>query len=314
MQTLLTSAVLAGIVMLKKNNVLIVFLIGGLGNQMFQYAFGKIIARKTNMELKLDISAYKHYKLHDGFVLNKYFKNQTFLIADNKTIIKIGGIFAFLNNSLIDKFLGFYWKYSLDHKIIYEPNFNYWHNIFQITDSKYLKGYWQSFKYFNDNEEFVKSLFEFPREFEEKFLGFLSKLKSFNTIAVHVRRGDFSENDFHELLPLEYYSNAFQYAHDHVSNPLFIIFSNDIEWCKINIFHKNSRFIFIDKSRTQSAFEDLFLMTKCDNHIISNSTFSWWGAWLATGENGLVIAPKKWFNKTLNISTSDLIPDSWIKI
>jgi hypothetical protein len=182
-----------------------------------------------------------------------------------------------------------------------EPSFSY-SELPYIEDCIYF-GYFQSEKYFKHNRDYILDAFSFSSEIEEKYREFLKG----RTVSVHVRRGDYVNlQAHHPLQTQDYYDEAIKKVgdFDHA-----LVFSDDIEWCKQNLIIPNAVFV-----EGQTDIDDLKLMSLCDNNIIANSSFSWWGAWLNKAKNKKVIAPKKWFGIVKNLDDSDIIPDSWIKI
>lgn len=184
-----------------------------------------------------------------------------------------------------------------------ENGFHY--NEINVQDATRLSGYWQSEKYFKHCEAYVREQFEFTDEIILKMKTKYGFLLESNLCAVHVRRTDYVSNPNHLALPFEYYRRAM------IGMPgkTFLVFSDDINYCKQN-FPGNMFFV-----TGNSDIEDFVLMTLCKDHIIANSTFSWWAAWLCKHENKRIIAPKVWFGKGLKYThdTKDLIPEGWIK-
>jgi hypothetical protein len=139
-----------------------------------------------------------------------------------------------------------------------------------------------------------------------------------NSVALHIRRGDYvslgSANKYHGVLPLEYYEMAVSYALTNIQNPHFVIFSDDLLWCRQNLSLPDDSFTYVENNLGDASWQDLILMSHCRHHVIANSSFSWWGAWLADqrwGKNRIVIAPHKWFLK-LEISKQDRFPSHWL--
>ena len=292
-------------------------IIGGLGNQMFQYSAARVLSEKLGAELYLDISSYDSYKLHEGFVLNKYFPQINVKLATKKEIFKIGGYGAYLNNALLDSILSRTFKEKIDKKIVYEPHFHYWKSFYKISDNKYLKGYWQSYKYFLGYEEIIKKIFSFSPEYINKNYEIINLLSKKETTSVHIRIGDYknnsSSNSFHGTLDIEYYYNSIKRICEKKGDSLFLIFSDDINWCKAN-FKLDVPHLFIDASISDNVINDFFLMKSCNNNIISNSSFSWWAAWLNDYNNKIVIGPKNWFNIGNKNNTSDLFLSNWERL
>jgi hypothetical protein len=176
------------------------------------------------------------------------------------------------------------------------------------TKNVKINGYFQSEKYFINYKKEIKDLFKIDDETNFFLLKKYSNIISLDTCSIHVRRGDYLKfPNIHPTQNIEYYNKAVGYIGE---NKHYLIFSDDIEWCKNNLnFIKNKTFIF-----GNSDFQDLYLMSLCKNNIIANSTFSWWGAWLNNYKNKVVVAPELWFGNEVNYNTYDLIPNNWIKL
>ncbi len=294
--------------------MIVVKLMGGLGNQMFQYAAGLSLATKKNTDLYIDTSflneddkgAYtkRHFeldmfnisvKIADKFILDQFNFNQTKLITKLKKL-----------------------KPNLFKKIIYnEHQFHFLTTFFKLPVYTYLNGFWQSENYFNECRSILLNQFSLKKSLSDNAFEIDNKIKSTTSISLHIRRGDFlslkSANHFHGFLPIDYYKNAINYINTKISNVTFFIFSDDIDWCKNNFdFISNKEFVD-GKFLALTIHEELILMSNCQHNITANSSFSWWGAWLNQNPEKIVIAPKNWFaDKTIN--TNDLIPKSWIKL
>ena len=175
----------------------------------------------------------------------------------------------------------------------------------KFTPNTVYKGYFQSEKYFSHNKNLIVNLFKNKSIVKE------IKLKypdiSNQSVSLHVRRGDYTNlQDLHPLQTKEYYNKAILKIGTYKN---IFIFSDDISWCKENLKYKNC--IFVENN---TDVFDLIAMSLCNNNIISNSSFSWWGAWLNENPNKIVIAPKKWFGSGRNLSSKDIIPKNWIEI
>jgi Glycosyl transferase family 11 len=260
--------------------------LGRLGNQMFQYAAVKGIARRKgynycipnhsqvmrdpyNFDVKIEI--FHPFKL-------------THLQPQNIRLLDRG--------------------YA---PVAEEKHFHFDQLLFDMCpDEISIAGFFQSEKYFKHIEQEIKEDFEFKDEILEPCKDMMSSVE--NAIALHVRRTDYLQNPNHTTLDLSYYEKALQHFDD--SFPV-IVFSDDIEWCKNQEIFSGDRFML---SESGDHYVDLCLMTLCDYHIIANSSFSWWGAWLAKN-NKEIVAPSKWFGSgNADKETKDLIPESWVVI
>lgn len=278
--------------------MIIVRLIGGLGNQMFQYAIGRSIAHKNGDILKLDNIDYIKHKMHNGYRLNVF--NIDEKIASTCEINRFGTRSRVLRKLVRMGICG-YKKAFYVEKPENETKFD--EKVFTYKNL-YLSGYWQNENYFLDIRDIL--LQEFTLKIPIKAEKYMNMIENTNSISLHVRRGDYLKLDW--FIGVDYYKNAVKFIYQKVQNPVFFIFSDDIKWCKENLnFIDNPIFI----ENTISEVEDLELMKNTKHNIIPNSSFSWWAAWLNTNKNKIVIAPKIWFRDRKDFNP---VPNSWIKL
>lgn len=177
------------------------------------------------------------------------------------------------------------------------------------TDFNAIFGYFQSEKYFKHIEVLIRQLFEPSEEIKQKLLLKYEPILNKRTCSIHVRRGDYVNNPFYEQLDVNYYDQSALTLEKKTNIDCFLIFSDDIQWCKDNF--KHHKCVFIEGN---SDIEDLFLMSMCYHNIGANSSFSWWGAWLNNKPDAIKIFPKKWFGEVVNLDTKDLYLPTWITI
>lgn len=281
--------------------MIIVKLKGGLGNQLFQYAFGRLISTSRNEELKLDKDilgakgdTYRYYGL-DKF-------NIQASVAEKKEVIAVKyplGVFSKVLRFIKGKILRVFY-------VGYEPKL-------LKSKAKYFDGYFQSHKYLEPIRETLLTEITPKESIDNKYKDLILNIENNNSVSIHIRRGDYisdKNNKDYQTFGLEYYKNAIGLIKKKVNNPKFFIFSDDIDWVKDNF--KNEEFVFVSNSNTKD-YEELILMSKCKHNIIANSSFSFWGAWLNQNSEKIVISPKKWCHKFIK-EYSDLIPNEWIKI
>ena len=182
----------------------------------------------------------------------------------------------------------------------------------ELTKDKHwrLVGYFQSEKYFLHCADEIKAVFAPTQTYKDIINDFKSQHEGFETVGVHVRRGDYVNlQDYHPVLSLQYYVDAFKHFNER--NTRFVVYSDDIDWCRSTMAHLAKDIIFINEGQ----YCDFNIGANCNHNIIANSSYSWWQAWLNDNKEKKVIAPKKWFGKKYShFNTSDLIPDKWIKI
>lgn len=285
---------------------------GGLGNQMFQYAVARRMAIVHNVPLKLDITELRKSPLRT-YRINHFNINAE--PATEKEIVRfrpVGarGIFQQIR-SLPDFFKPYYKR-----RLFKEQFFQYDSNIQQCQNDVYFKGYWQSEKYFKDIEQVIRQDFTPVSNPDARNEKMADQIRDCESVSLHVRRGDYvsnpTTNATHGTCSEEYYLKAIRKLEDTIKDPHFFIFSDDPAWARDNLKTGHSHTV-IDINGPNKDYEDLRLMSLCQYHIIANSSFSWWGAWLCSNPQKIVITPQKWFNKP-DINTDDLIPESWIRL
>jgi hypothetical protein len=287
-------------------------LIGGLGNQMFQYAAGRALSLERGIPLRLDISDFANYELHQGFELQRVF-NCTADIANETDVRRTLG-WQFMSS--VRRVVSRSSMAALRRKaFVIEPHFHYWPGIKNVPSDCYLMGYWQSEQYFLEVATQIRKEFSFKLPLEQKNTEIVNQINQMNAVSLHVRRGDYvsnsKNNKTYELCSLDYYSSSIRHIAERLQNPHFIVFSDDDAWVrnnlKIDFSHQ-----YINHNQGAESYNDMRLMSLCKHHIIANSSFSWWGAWLNSKPDKLVIAPKNWFLDQKNVK--DLLPIGWIKL
>ncbi|MFZ3071954.1 MAG: alpha-1,2-fucosyltransferase [Thermodesulfobacteriota bacterium] len=287
--------------------MVIVHITGGLGNQMFQYACARRLAHVNGGILKLDITSFG--KIKETNTSRQYELGALNIIKDFAAPEEVERL-----KKNAKGFLGFFGMGGKTY--IRERHYRFDSEILNLRGSVYLEGYWQSEKYFKDIEDVIRKDFTFKTE-PGGINGKIAKaVSNAESVSVHIRRGDYVANpkvnrDF-GVCPPEYYKVAIEKIAEKVKDPRFFVFSDDIAWAKENlkITHPVN---FMDQNGPDKAYEDMRLMSLCKHHVIANSSFSWWGAWLCKNPKKIVIAPEKWFNKK-ELDTRDLIPEKWIRV
>lgn len=292
--------------------MVIVRIIGGLGNQLFQYATGRSLAYLHNVPLKLDISGFASYPLR-SFRLNKF--NVSSSIASPHEVNNLAGkMFGFLPVRVTRR-LQSYLPYPL-RSVILEQQHCYDPRLLFSSRHVYLSGYWQSERYFKCIEPLLRQ--EFTLKSSPAFINQITaqKMVDIESVSLHVRRGDYvSDRQTFKTLgvcSIDYYKAAIAQLVKTVQEPHFFLFSDDLNWVRENLYLEYPA-TYIDQNGPESDYEDLWLMSQCKHHIIANSSFSWWGAWLSNNPRKQVFAPANWFNSP-ELDARDLIPDAWHKI
>jgi hypothetical protein len=186
-------------------------------------------------------------------------------------------------------------------------------NFFDLPDTLYLDGYWQSEKFFLDIKDIIREEYTLKDELGDENISILHDIKSTNSVSVHIRNYYLDQiESVHCMLPLDYYNECILEISKIVDDPVFYVFSDDIERTKDSL-HTSLPVHYIDLNKGNPHL-DLFLMSNCQHNIIANSTFSWWGAWLNQNLEKKVYTPRTWFKKNSGVETRDLVPEEWIKI
>ncbi|SEC11181.1 alpha-1,2-fucosyltransferase [Paenibacillus sp. GP183] len=285
--------------------MVIVKVIGGLGNQMFQYAFYRSL-KEIYSNTKLDVLSFENYHLHNGFELENIFKNIKTEYANPKEIKEFSDCKKGAISNIRRKLFGVKQTYYCEEYLGYNKS------IKNNTANMYFDGYWQSEKYFLDIENVIRKEFTFIPFNEKKNILMSNKMSQTNSICIHIRRGDYVNHPLYSnICNLEYYQNAIDYMKNNIANPFFYVFSDDISWCQ-NTFNITTQVDYIDWNKGNKSYRDMQLMSMCKHNIIANSTFSWWGAWLNSHPDKIVVAPKRILNSDNDVV--DLIPENWIRI
>ena len=289
----------------------VVHIVGGLGNQFFQYAAGRSLSDRLGCDLVLDLRGL--HEIGDRkYRLEKY---KIRAIVGSQEYLKKYPYWRSTRYSRFREKMSRTFPHFLHYPLFRAENFSYDDRFENIKTPVYLMGYWQSEKYFSWNRnKIIDDLVLLNNNCEKSDL--YNKISSSNSVALHIRRGDYVSNPaaaaFHGLCSLSYYQSALNILQNRIKNMEIFIFTDDSEWVKENLIIKYPSHI-VESVGDDSDLLDFELMRQCKHHIIANSSFSWWGAWSCKSEDKQIIAPKRWFlDKTWN--TSDLVPDSWLLV
>lgn len=289
--------------------VITVKILGGLGNQMFQYALGRNLSIKNKEELRLDISGYGN----QGRMTKRSYQLDIFNIkADLIPINKSKDVINANAPSLVKRIQNRLNTYRPGY--VKERSREFDEKILFLHGNLYIDGDWQSEKYFSDIRDVVKTDFSLKQEYLSGIdRAILADIDNSEAVSLHVRRSDYINDpetrQFHGVAPQDYYDRAIDLIKSRTNNPKFFIFSDDIQWCREN-FSALGNTTFISGYKD---YEDMTLMSHCKHNIIANSSFSWWAAWLNSNPGKIVIAPQKWFNDE-RINSKDLVPESWTRL
>jgi len=292
----------------------ITHLMGGLGNQMFQYAAGRALALRTASSLKLDLSGFgvddrRRFEL-DKFPIQA--------VPATKEELAAFGAAGVARSSRLARVAGRVWdmlRPSNSH-IYREPHFHFDRSAVNLQPPVFLFGHWQSEKYFSDCADAIRRELTPSASLDPENAAMAARIDSANAVSVHVRRGDYADNPatnrYHGTCTVDYYQRAVAYVSERIQTAHAFVFSDDHTWACRNLqFAIPTTFININGAA--EGFRDMQLMLRCRHHVIANSSFSWWGAWLSPHAEKMVVAPRRWFSATTN-DTRDLIPQGWIRL
>lgn len=281
--------------------------IGGLGNQLFQYATARALAENLGTLTTMDVSVFKSYDVHpfrlDKFNCNTVFSDKSFLFR------------RLLERNFLQKIL---MRLGMLNKYYFEDSLFFNKNVLLLKNETNLFGYFQTEKYFVNIRQKLLEELTLTDELNEVEQALSEQIKKSNSVSIHIRRGDYISNHsashVHGVCDSSYFKKSLEYLEEKGildENSHLYLFSDDIDWCRENL-NFGYKTIFIEGCSERPEV-DMILMSQCQHHIISNSTFSWWGAWLNSNETKVVIAPIKWF-KSAELDSKDIIPESWVKL
>lgn len=286
--------------------MIIVNLKGGLGNQMFQYAFGRALAIKNNDVLKLDTRSLDQAKklgnIYRPFSLELFHIQKDLASLSDITLCqKPQSLLVKIKTKIINTLWG-------DQSNLFKPEY------LNQTGNLYLDGYFQSPRYFDSIKDILLNEFTLTSPLPEAGTKILDQIKTNQAVSIHVRRGDYQSNPIVKKqfgsCSQDYYLKAVNKIQTEIKNAKFFIFGDDISWIKNNL-KLPSNSVFVSDLNLKDA-EELVLMSHCQHNIIANSSFSWWAAWLNQNPTKVVIAPTPWFD-TIKYDR-ELLPSSWIQL
>ena len=299
--------------------MIIVRLMGGLGNQMFQYAAGLRLAMRHRTPLTLDLSFLLDRSRNDNIVFRDFDLKLFEIpekIASSRQVRRFRRLASPGSRSVCERVE----DRLVKRRMFSEESYQLDRRVLELPDNTYLEGYFQNEGYFTDAASIVRDRFRF-RNMEDS-LPEVTKhvaiaIQDSNSVCLNVRRGDYvnnpATNAYHGVCEINYFSGAISHFRDALVNPHFFVFSDDQNWCRRE-FPEGREFTIVGNEHYgPQFFQKFWLMTRCKHFIIPNSSFGWWAAWLAEFEGKLVVRPSHWF-KASEIRDVDICPSSWIKI
>ncbi len=298
--------------------MLIMRIIQGPGNQLFQYAYALATSKRIGTDFKLDLEWYEHNSDHRPYVLDRFNISAPVATKEEIDYIRTKNASNFLSyrwNLLRDALAPRHKKVLVEEELtMVDEKLKYPHN------NVYVSGYFTSEIFFSDYKAEVLKELQFIGEMNEKSKEVAEMMQQSNSVAISFRRGDFLNSEWQNVCSLEYTQRSMEAMRETVDNPVYFVFSDELEWIKANIkFEGNVQFMDFNYP---DYMEDMRLMTYCKNHIITNSTFSWWGAYLSESEN--IYCPEHWLNPDIEthkrvfdgkwVEFSHVLPTSWKRI
>lgn len=298
----------------------VVNLKGGLGNQFFQYAFGKSLEKETNTTVKYDTTWFETGADYDHDILYLDFFDTEYEVANKKEIENLypldglgkriaGRIYRrspFISQSLFGHFR------EMDNRkntiLTSEPYmFEYSPKVYSTNRDSYFDGYWQAFQYVDSVSDILAKEFRLTEPLSEQSKEINEEIGRSESVSIHIRRGDYTKNN--NTLPIDYYRKSVEEMNFRTEDPQYYIFSDDIDWVRNELEIKGDC-TYVDHNGVETAYEDLMLMSSCKHNIIANSTFSWWGAWLNQNSDAIVLAPGIWLGWG-DTDDMDILPNAW---
>ncbi len=290
--------------------MIVVNLMGGLGNQMFQYAMGRKLALHHHTDLFLDCT---FLNTHNPLHIKREYELGLFKIQSKIATDEVLKKFA-IPNALLRRAQRYF--PSLFHfKVVTEKSHGFNKTYLSAPNDSWLNGFWQTEKYFSDIANTIRNDFEFKSPLQGLNKTLAEKIDACESVSIHVRRGDYTNPailSYHGMCTADYYYHALEVLAKKTSIQEIFLFSDDTTWVKQNM-HFNLPVTFIDHNTGKNSFEDMRLMSLCKHNIIANSSFSWWAAWLNSNKDKTVIAPKVWVADKL-VNTKDVLPVNWIPL
>ena len=287
-------------------------IIGGLGNQMFQYACGRALSLRTGQPLRIVTDQFDTYALHNGFELRRVFC----LEAPHATEGELKHVLGWQAPPMLRRLLGRpAMRWATGRNWSGEPYFQYWPGINDVPTPTYLHGYWQSERYFADVEDRIRADFDFRIPWDHADLAVRERMRARPSVSVHVRRGDYTlikNQRIYAPCGIDYYRDAIRLVRQRVPGVRLFAFSDDPDWVGAQLGPDLGPVEIVRHNTGERSANDMRLMSQADHHIIANSSFGWWGAWLNADPRKIVVAPRRWFlNGT---DARDLVPSGWIRL
>ena len=289
--------------------MLIVKMVGGLANKMFQYSLYQSLIH-AGKDAYIDNESFVPKWDFENIGLQQVFPRLDMRYAAKSAIQKLAG-----GQDVISKArrrMPFLSKKSY----IRELSFGYNPTLFALEGDYYLEGCWQSEKYFQNIKNRIRGDFTFSGLTDRKNISLVDTFSQKESVSIHVRKGaDYVRSNTDGTCNKDYYERAVQYINQRIQNPRFFVFTDNPSWVKNNLLNIEYTLIDWNPVSGPSSFLDMQLMSQCKHNIIANSTYSWWGAWLNPNPHKIVVGPKQWFSSAAtHYDTADILSEEWISM
>lgn len=275
--------------------MIVVRITGGLGNQMFQYAFARVL-QAQGKKVFIQWHGHRTKSRHNEWELNEVFQ------------VPLSRLIPLANESVWLNLVAWTMRKTARRR---EPENIGYNPEFLTSTTGYLDGYWQTEKYFADIAETIRSDFRFKPLEGHQNLELEKRIAEEPCVSAHVRRGDYLNHPgLGDICSPEYYRKALVKIDDYSPGSILVVFSDDIPYCR-TLFTERAA-VFVDWNQGANSWMDMALMSQCRHHIIANSSFSWWGAWLSQEKEGIIIGPEKWFSNNVTNRNPDILPAHWM--
>lgn len=289
----------------------IVNILGGLGNQMFQYALAEVLKiLHPEHEIRIDPSGFNGYPLHNGYELKRIFK----VPIPEASALEQMRVYYPLRNYRMWQFGNrlLPWRKTIVRE---SSDMHFDPKVLSHPGNAYYIGYWQTEMYFKQFRDKILSVFTFPSfELGSRNDVLKHEISNKRSVSVHVRRGDYTKiANTQGICTADYYRKALELMQKQTKPEILLVFSDDTEWCKSNLgeLFKGIDTVYVDWNKGTESFRDMQLMSLCHYNVIANSSFSWWGAWLNDHKEKTVISPSKWM---VSEGWVNVIPEGWLAI
>lgn len=288
-------------------------LMGGLGNQLFQYACGFALAARQGVELRLATDLFEAYALHQGFELARVFAIDNRLASPDDLQALLG---PWRQPALRRLLLRLRPGLRCSGRAAFEPSGSGWPHITRLGPQAYLHGYWQTEHYFADQAPALRAALQFRQTPNAANARLLERIDNGLSVSLHLRRGDYVSKAKNRRIYANcgpaYYQAAMGHLQARHAGARFFVFSDDVAWARQALAGQHDVIEVVEHNRGAESWNDLRLMRQCRHHIIANSTFSWWAAWLGEGPGKTIIAPRQWY--TTPGRDRDLVPERWLRL